>query len=178
MELAIAMVYGQALFDAALDLDKVEEIKDEITTIDEVLKAQPRYSEIMGNPALPAAVKKSLLREAFEGRVMDQVLSFLFILVDKGRFGFYHSIVKHYLKLMDRKNQMGYGKIYSAVPLTEEQIARFEEETGKLMGEKIQLKNKVDKTLIGGVKIKVDGKLIDASVSGRLRHMKEKLQLE
>ena len=49
---------------------------------------------------------------------------------------------------------------------------------GKLMGEKIQLKNKVDKTLIGGVKIKVDGKLIDASVSGRLRHMKEKLRLE
>ena len=118
MELAIAMVYGQALFDAALDLDKVDEIKDEITAIDEVFKAQPRYSEIMGNPALPAAVKKSLLREAFEGRVMDQVLSFLFILVDKGRFGFYHSIVKHYLKLMDRKNQMGYGKIYSAVPLT------------------------------------------------------------
>ena len=123
MELAIAMVYGQALFDAALDLDKVDEIKDEITAIDEVFKAQPRYSEIMGNPALPAAVKKSLLREAFEGRVMDQVLSFLFILVYKGRFGFYHSIVKHYLKLMDRKNQMGYGKIYSAVPLTEEQIA-------------------------------------------------------
>ncbi len=178
MELAAAMVYGQALFDAAVDLDKVDEIKEEITALDEIFKAQPQYAEIMKNPALPAARKKSLLREAFEGRVMNEVLSFLFILVDKRRFGFYHAIVKHYLKLMDERNQMGYGKIYSVVPLTEEQIARFEEETGKLMGEKIQLKNKIDKNLIGGVKIKVDGKLIDASVSGRLKHMKERLQMK
>lgn len=175
MELAVAMVYGQALFDAASDLDKVNEIKDEITAIDQILKSQPRYAEIMENPALPAAMKKGLIREAFEGKVTDQVLWFLFILIDRRRFGFYHSIVKHYLKLMDEKNRMGYGKIYSAVPLTGEQIARFEEETGKLMDEKIQLKNKIDKSLIGGVKIKVDGKLIDASISGRLNHLKDKL---
>lgn len=178
MELIVAMVYGRALFDAAVELDKIEEIRDEITALDEIFKSQPHYTEIMENPALPVGVKKGLIRDAFEGKVMEQVLSFLFILVDKRRFAHFHGIVKQYLKLLDKRNHMGYGKILSAVPLTDEQIARFEEETGKLMGEKIMLKNRIDPSLIGGVKIKVDGKLIDASVSGRLKHMKEKLNIK
>ena len=36
MELIIAMTYGRALFDAAKDLDKIDEIKEEIDQIDKI----------------------------------------------------------------------------------------------------------------------------------------------
>ena len=176
MELIIAMTYGKALFDAAKELDMIDEIKEEIDTIDHILKQEPQFSELLCTPAVPAVKKKTMIREVFEGRISRQTLSFLYILVDKGRFFHYHRIVKEYLRLMDEYRGEAYGKVYSAVPLSAEQIAKLEAETGKLLHEKIRLKNKVDQSLLGGVKIMVDGKIIDATLRAKLEDLRYKLK--
>ena len=77
---------------------------------------------------------------------------------------------------MDTYREQAYGKIYSARPLSEAQLTKFEEETGALLREKVQLKNKVDPSLLGGVKIMVDGKLIDASLRSQLKALEDKMK--
>lgn len=176
MELMTAMVYGKALFDAAVELDKIDEIREEIDAIDVILKREPDFIGLLCSPAIPAAKKKNMIRSVFEGRVCREVLSFLFILIDKGRMNHYHRIVRDYLKRMDSYRGQAYGKIYSAAPLSEEQIRKFEEETGALLREKVQLKNKVDSNLLGGVRIMVDGKLIDASLRTQLKNLEDKVK--
>lgn len=176
MELMTAMVYGKALFDAAVELDKIDEIREEIDTIDIILKREPEFVSLLCSPAIPAAKKKNMLRSVFEGKVCQEVLSFLFILIGKGRMTHYHRIVRDYLKRMDTYREQAYGKIYSARPLSEAQLTKFEEETGALLREKVQLKNKVDPSLLGGVKIMVDGKLIDASLRSQLKALEDKMK--
>lgn len=175
MELIVAMTYGRAVFDAAKELNKVDEIREELEAIDGILKKEPDYVSLLASPAIPMAEKKAMVRNVFEGRVSREVLSLLYILVDKDRMGHYHRIVKEFLKLMDRDRGQAYGKIYSAVPLTAEQVAEFEVQTGKLLREKIQLRNKVDKNLLGGIKILVDGKIIDASLRAGLNEIRQNL---
>ncbi len=176
MELIIAMTYGRALFDAAKDLDKIDEIKEEIDQIDKILKHQPQFMELLCTPAIPAVKKKGIIRNVFEGRVCYEVLSFMYILVDKSRFYHYHWIVKEYLRLMDEYRGEAYGKVYSAAPLSAEQIEKLEDEAGKLLHEKVKLKNKVDQSLLGGVKIMVDGKIIDATLRAKLEDLRRKLK--
>lgn len=176
MELIIAMTYGKALFDAARELDKIDEIKEEIDQIDHILKHEKEFVELLCTPAIPAVKKKSMIRDVFAGRVCGEVLSFLYILIDKGRMYHYHRIVKEYLRLMDEYRGEAYGKIYSAVPLSSEQIERFEGEAGRLLREKVKLRNKVDQSLLGGVKLMVDGKVIDASLRARLDDLRHKLK--
>lgn len=176
MELIVAMTYGRALFDAAVELDKIDEIKEEIDQIDQILKKEQDFVSLLCNPAIPVIKKKNMIRNVFEGRVCGEVLSFLYILIDKGRMFHYHRIVKEYLRLMDEYRGEAFGKIYSAVPLSEKQVEQFERETGKLLHEKIKLRNKIDKHLLGGVKIMVDGKLIDASLRAELKALEHKLK--
>lgn len=176
MELIVAMTYGRALFDAAVELDKIDEIKEEIDQIDQILKKEQEFVGLLCNPAIPVIRKKGMIQNVFEGRVCTEVLSFLYILVDKGRMFHYHRIVKEYLRLMDEYRGQAYGKIYSVVPLSEAQIAQFEHETEKLLQEKIKLRNKIDRDLLGGVKIMVDGKLIDASLRAELKALEHKLK--
>ena len=57
-----------------------------------------------------------------------------------------------------------YGTVYSVVDLDDERIKELEEETSGLLKVNVKLKNEIDPKLIGGVKILVDGKMIDASV--------------
>jgi F0F1-type ATP synthase delta subunit len=41
----------------------------------------------------------------------------------------------------------------------------------------VRLENRIDKSIIGGAKIYVDGKLIDASVKSRLENMKQRIRI-
>ena len=97
MELMIAMTYGRALFDAAVELDKIDEIKEEIDQIDGILKKEQDYVSLLCNPSIPVIKKKAMIRNVFKGRVSKEVLSFLYILIDKDRMFHYHRIVKEYL---------------------------------------------------------------------------------
>ena len=176
MELVIAMTYGKALFDAATELDKIEEIKEEITQIDEILKKEQEYAGLLSNPAIPVARKKSMVRNVFEGRISEEVLSFLYILIDRYRMFHYHKIVKEYLKLYDQYKGEAFGKIYSAVPLSKQQLDKFEEEAAKLLRQKVILVNKIDPDILGGVKLMVGGKLIDATLRTSLADLNDKLK--
>jgi F0F1-type ATP synthase delta subunit len=61
------------------------------------------------------------------------------------------------------------------VPLTAAQVAKFEEETGKLLSKNVELVNETDHALIGGVSIFIDGKHIDASIRRRLDDLREQI---
>ena len=176
MELIVGMTYGKALFDAAMELDKIEQIKEEIEEIKKIFETEEDYFGLLCNPAIPEVKKKLLVRNVFEGKVCPEVLSFLLILVGKGRMLYYRMITNEYIRLMDEHLGVAEGVIYSAVPLSETQMAKFEDEAGKLMKEKIELRNEVDKKLIGGVKLLIEGKLIDASLRGRLNDLQYKLR--
>lgn len=175
MELVVAMTYGQALFDAARELDKLKVIEDEITQIDQILKDEPYYMELLQSPAIPLSGKKQMIRNVFEGRVQQEVLSLLYILVDRSRVNYYHYIVKEYLRLYDAERGDAYGKVYSTVALNEEQMEKIAQEAGKLLKKKILLKNEIDSSLIGGIKVAVDGKIIDASFSSQLKDLRGKV---
>ena len=56
-------------------------------------------------------------------------------------------------------------------PLNTGQIEKLEDETGKLFKKKIHLNNKIDKKIIGGVKLLVEGKIIDATIQKKLNRI-------
>ena len=168
MELTVSRVYGQALYDAAVEMEKVDEIQQEIEQIHIIFQREKEFYEILTDPSLSVARKKELIKNVFEGRVSKETESFLYILVDKGRLHNYGDILKEFDKLKNEAEGFGEGVIYSARLLNEEQLQKLEAETGKLLGKKIRLKNLIDESLIGGVKIITEGKIIDASIRNRL----------
>lgn len=175
MELGISMIYAEALYEAAKDLGHVDEVRSELEQIAEITRGEEDFRRTLLNPAVSAANKKAMIRNIFGGRVQEEVVSFLCLLIDKGRIYGFHSIVRQYGKLVDEAKGMADGIVYSAVPIADAQIRKLEEDASRLMGKQIHLRNKVDKTLIGGVRVFVEGKLIDASFRTRLDRIAEEI---
>ncbi|MDR1136228.1 MAG: ATP synthase F1 subunit delta [Clostridiales Family XIII bacterium] len=173
--LTVAVTYGTALFEAARDIGKVEAIAGELTDLEQIFKDEKAFFDLIRNPGIGAAEKKESINAVFKGRVEEELLNFLFILVDKRRFGQFPGIVKAFHKQMNDNLGISIGAIYSAVPLSDDRLGRFEEETGKLLRKNVKLENTVDAELLGGVKILIEGKLIDASIRKRLSSLKEQL---
>lgn len=167
-ELTIGMTYGSALYQAACEVGKKELILEEAQGVCDVLEQERDLCILIETPVVSAEEKKGVLKAIFENRISEELLNFLFILVDKGRTRHFASAVKVYKELYNTDEGFSSGRIYSTKPLDADKITRFEEETGKLLRQNVKLVNEIDTTLIGGVKILIDGKIIDASLRKRL----------
>lgn len=70
------------------------------------------------------------------------------------------------------------GKIITAIPISKETKKSFEVRLSKLMGKAIFLKSSVDPSILGGLILRMDGLMVDASIQGKLRHLRNKISKE
>ncbi len=172
-ELNVGTVYGHALFQVATELNKKDEILEEAEAVLQVLEKEKDFFKLMTSPAISVASKKSIIKSVFEGHISNELLNFCYVMIDKRRFTHFSKGIKAYKEYYDQEEGFANGKIYSVVALSDEKIEAFEKETGKLLQKNIKLKNEIDKKLIGGVKILIDGKILDASIKKRLEDLAE-----
>ncbi len=112
-----------------------------------------------------------MAEQVFSGRISQETLNFLLVLIDKSRMTSFHRIAEEYRKLIDQDQGISLGTIFSVEPLTDIQLRSFEEKTSKLLRKNVRLVNKTDAFLLGGVKIFIDGKVIDASIRKQLQDL-------
>ena len=172
-ELTVDITYGTALLEAARETGKEEQIKEEGFQVVDILEKEDELQKFIAYPAISAAEKKKVIGEIFEGRVCND---FMYILVDKRRAGRFESIMKVYRELLEREEGVSYGTAYSVVKLSDERLRQLEEQTSRLMRRNVKLTNEIDAKLMAGVKVLVEGKIIDASYRKKFDEMAVQLK--
>ena len=170
-ELTVDMTYGNALFRAAEETGKTDVIEEEATALLDIFRKEPDLYAIINDPVISAAEKKNLLDKIFSGRISQELLNFLYVLVDKGRTRHYERIIRAFKELRNREEGVAYGTVYSVQPLQEEQMERLRQETEALVKSRVKLENEIDSSLIGGFRIMINGRMIDASLKKRLNDL-------
>ena len=174
--LTVDNTYGHALYEAASERGIVEQIIEEFNAVSRVFKENPQLKRLFLLPIVSAPGKREVARNVFEGVISPEMLNFIYVLIDKRRIGAFDEIRRHYERLVSEAEGLIKGVIYSVVPLNEERVKAFEKKTGEALGKNVFLENRIDESFVGGVKIYVDGKLIDASVKTRLEAMKQRMK--
>lgn len=172
-ELTVDKTYAKGLFLAAKERSKTDAIMQEAKELAALFDREKEFFQFICSPIVSGSEKKQAVRSVFEGRISQEMVNFLLVLIDKGRAGHLQRIVKQYELLLNESLGFSRGVIYSVAPLSEEQLTSFEEKIGYMINKKVKLDNRTDKNLIGGVRIFVEGRLIDASVKKRLSDLKE-----
>ena len=176
-ELAVDLTYGTALVEAARDVGKEEQILEEAQAVVQLIEDEPDLHQFINYPGVSADEKKEVLKNIFEGRICEELLNFLYILVDKRRTMNFGRIVKVYKSLIEREEGVSYGTVYSVVKLSDERMAELEEQTSKLLQMNVKLENELDPSLLAGFKILVEGKIIDASYRKKFDELASQMNL-
>jgi ATP synthase F1 delta subunit len=175
-ELTVEITYGKALFEAAKDVNKVDQILEELKAIAGIFKQEPEFYEFFITPVISGPEKKNVIEKIFAGRISDEMCNFLRVLIDKRRTASFNRIAREYQKLIDKNLGLSVGTIISAEALTDNQLSSFEEKTGKLLKKNVKLANKIDRSILGGVKIFIEGKVIDASIRKQLQDLEGRIK--
>ena len=101
--------------------------------------------------------------------------NFFKILVEKGRITSVEAIEATYKELLNEKNNILEGYVISAVPMDNEKIKELETELSKKYNKYVTLENKVDKSVLGGVLVRLGNTEIDGTIKTRLDGLKNQL---
>ena len=82
----ISKTYGEALFELAVEENKVDAFAEEISAILDILKQNPDFVNLLNHPKISKEEKLQVMEEVFGGKVSKEIQGFLNIVVAKGSF--------------------------------------------------------------------------------------------
>lgn len=175
---ALANTYARAMFELTLQQGgqgRAEAACGELEDIVELARSDARFNEFLASRVLGVRERDRSLESIFSGRCSPLVLNFLRLLNRKNRLSHLPPIVQAF----DRLVQQQFGRVevdvYTPAPIDDAQLRSIHDRLAAALGKEPVIHPYTDPTMIGGVKLRIGDQLIDASVSARLRQMRERL---
>lgn len=173
---AVGKLYAQALIELADEQGQLDAVADEVAQLGNLLHDDADLNTLLETPALSTDERAGLLQRLFDGKVSDVLYKLLQVMNLKGRVNELPALVASFAELMDDRNGVVAVDAYVAAPMDAATLERVKAELGTALGGKtVKLEEHIDESLIGGLKVKIGDKLVDASVASQLRAMRNKL---
>ncbi|MDE2491818.1 MAG: ATP synthase F1 subunit delta [Elusimicrobia bacterium] len=164
--------YAQALFAAAADKSEEQKVQADLAAAHKALLEQ---EGLLRHPRVSVADKKKLVRAEVEGKVGATTLRFLDVLLDKKRYELFALISVAYGRLAAERRGAARAVVRAAQPLKPEERKALEARLKAFAGKDIELDVKEDAELIGGVTVKIGDWVLDSSLRGQLRRLRESI---
>ncbi|GIW71952.1 MAG: ATP synthase subunit delta [Planctomycetota bacterium] len=177
-EITLSKRYARALLELGTDPEEVARVGRELFELAELYERAPELRTLLATPRTSRQKKKELLARLLGERVAKRTLHFLYLLVDKGRVPLLREIARQYDELHDAARGIARARVRTYLPLTEAQRAQLVERL-KRVSERghIELVEEVDPGLLGGIVVEIGSYVLDGSVRGRLRKLRDHLLL-
>lgn len=169
--------YAEALFELGLETKQLNVYKEQLMVVDALLKEHDDFNQVLNHPKISKQEKKALLDTVYAKELDKNVLNFLKLLIDKGRFSLFSQIVKAFVKAYNKEHNIAVAYVKSAVTLSEKQTKEIQSLLESKLSKTVELHVSVDEELLAGIRIKVDDLVIDNSASMRLAKMKEQVKI-
>lgn len=169
----ISKEYGAALFMLACEKDAKAEYGSALENVKSVFEENPEYLEFLASPAIAKSDRLEAIGVAFNGKIPEDVVSFLQLMCEKGRISEFLEATEEYFNLLDASEHIQTAKITSAVELTADEKDALKKKLEAMSKNMVNMEYFIDESLLGGVVVEIDGRIIDGSLRKSLRDIKE-----
>src|SRR5689334_9706341 len=166
--------YARALYDAALENDRVATVREELADFVQAMHDVPELRAVLENPQVDRRAKASALESLLADG--DELLrNFLRLLAEKGRVGDLAEVHREFERLVAAAEGQLDVELTTAYELSEEEADAIVDQIAKASGRRVRAARRVDPDLIGGIVLQVGARRADASVLGRLERLRREL---
>jgi F-type H+-transporting ATPase subunit delta len=167
--------YAQALFAVAQENNKSDDLLVELESVEQ-LNRDKSVAAYLGNPAISFKEKESVLSGKLPG-IGSAVVNLVYLLLSNGRMNMLGAVLDEYKQMVDGSKGIERAEVITAVPLDDNSRQKIGSRLGDILGKKIIIEpESTDPELIGGVIVKVGGKLLDGSTRSALNGLKKEIR--
>ena len=165
--------YAQAVFEIARETEGLDRWQSDLEKIAK-LGGDTALSAFWESPKFHFEEKAKLISEQL-GDINPLALNLVYLLVARGRLGIIGDIAEEYHSLLNDYYGIEQAEVTTATPLDDEDKLKLAEQLGMVVDKKVVLEAEVNPGVIGGIIIRIGGKLIDGSIRNKLTVLKQGL---
>lgn len=173
----VAVRYAQALFAAASDNQQTEEVAKQLDVLAEALQASPDFQHIFHHLQLTPAEKQKMLAPILEQLLGGELIgNFVALLFRKRREGEFYNIREAYQTTLRQAKGEVIALVTATRDLGQQERAQLVNAVKQLTGSRsVDIDVQVDKSILGGLVIRVGDRVYDGSLVRRLQALKQQL---
>jgi F-type H+-transporting ATPase subunit delta len=167
--------YARALLDVAL-ARKDDGVRADLERLAGLYAAHAELRHVLVHPTLPAAKKRAVVTALWApGQPSELLLRLLDLLVPRDRVELLPLIAQAYGRLWNAQRGVVEAEAVSARELDEADARGVSAAASRATGKQVELKRRVDPSLMGGLLLRMEGRIYDGSVRARLRALRTRL---
>ena len=172
----ISKTYGEALFELAVEEQKLDVLFEEAKAVRDILRENADFGKLLNHPKIPREDKVKVAEEVFKGRVSGELTGFLVLIIEKDRSTELDAILTYFIDRVKEEKHIGVAFVTTAVELDKAIQLRVKQrllETTKY--KEMEMNYMVDTSIIGGMVIRIGDRVIDSSITTKLNELKKQL---
>lgn len=168
--------YGKALFDLVGPSDALlERYQKALRDISIEFEEHPEFASTLASYAIPFQDLYKLVDEAFSHFELEHLAPFMKLLVNKRLINHFSEIRASFNSYANGTRGVKEGVVYSVSRLTSAELESLSKSLAKRLKCEVELTNRLEPSLIGGVRIYIDDKVFDGSIETRLENLRSRL---
>ena len=165
--------YALALYTVAEEKGKVDEYLSDLREIVSLMKDDTEFLNIIKHPLISTSSKKKMFIKIFKGKIDEDLLSFLLILIEQDRILFTAQKLNEMEKIHLERHNTLLVEVKTVIPLQESQRENLRIKLQDMYDKKIIFNEKLDMKILGGVYLRVGADVIDGTVRNKLEEMRK-----
>lgn len=171
---AVAGRYARALLDVVLPQGDPAAVKADLDRLAAAVEENVELRHFLRHPAVPAEKKKAAVRALAKGITTD-AQRLVELLVDRQRTEILADVARQFTRAWNAHRGVVEAEAVSAQPLDETERRDILAAVAKATGRTVELTAAVDPSLLGGVLLRMEGRVYDGTVRSRLVALRERL---
>lgn len=165
------------MFAVASEENRMDEFFEAAVGLTEVLRTNEDFGKLMSHPKIMKEDKVKIVEETFDGRIPKEMVGLMTLMVTKNREEDILAVFDYFVELVKEEKKIGKADVKTAIPLSDAQKAQVEK---KLLAttpyETFEMNYEVDKSLIGGMIVRIGDRVVDSSIKTKLGHLSRDLK--
>ena len=162
--------YSRALFEVSRDSDDLDKVENDIKNFKLIYDKNLEVRNFIKDPSQLINDQNKLVNLISDKlNFSKNVQKFLLLLIEKRRIFFVNKIIESFLRLCSQKRGEIKASLISSKELSQTELNDISTDLSKSMGSTLKFDYKVDKELIGGLKLQLGSIMIDTSIRNKLK---------
>ncbi|MDC4163342.1 F0F1 ATP synthase subunit delta [Mycoplasma sp. T363T] len=168
--------FARALVDLAHEENKVSQFYDDLRIVFNLVKKDNDLMSLLNNKVLSKNQKHEIIDIVFKDKLNETIVNFLKVVIDNHEFFNILTIIKKFFRMIEEENHTLFIKVISAQEMSDSEKAQLAEKLHKKFDSELNILYQVDPSLIAGIRIQSNDLLIDHTIDGKLKLLKNRLK--
>ena len=162
--------YSRALFEVAKESKELDKVEGDVKKLQSFFNSNLEISNFIKDPTRTRNIQNNFINVLSDKlKLSKNVKNFFLLLIEKRRIFFVKKILANFLNLCSKKRGELRAHLISSKELSKDDIEKISKDLSDTIGSILKFDYKVDKELIGGLKLQLGSFMVDTSIKNKLK---------